>query len=190
MTMDIHYEIKFHSDWHCGSGLAAGADADALVIRNDNNLPFIPGRTIKGLVREAAEYISSLDPQYEDLDLAGLFGNFDPDSGLMIKGQAFFSNAELPKKESDAIIANRLQQFMYRRISSTAIGPAGVAEEGSLRRIEVVVPCTLGGKILGVDEKYEKLIHSALQYIKRLGQNRNRGWGRCTFSITKNGSEK
>lgn len=51
--MDIHYSIKFHTDWHCGSGLAAGADVDALVVKDKNRLPFIPGKTIKGLVREA-----------------------------------------------------------------------------------------------------------------------------------------
>lgn len=187
--MDIHYEIKFHSDWHCGSGLAAGADVDALVIRDDDNLPFIPGKTVKGLMREAAEYISSLDSQYEKLDLAEMFGKFDPETDQMIKGRAFFSNAELPESERNAIIANNLQRFMYRRISSTAIGSAGVADEGSLRRIEVVVPCRLEGDILDVDKKFSELIEAAFQYIKRMGQNRNRGLGRCTFSIIKKESE-
>ena len=29
--IDIHIKIEFHSPWHCGSGLAAGSDIDALV---------------------------------------------------------------------------------------------------------------------------------------------------------------
>jgi len=53
----IKYEIKFHTDWHCGSGLAAGAGVDALTVKDKNGLPFIPGKTIKGLVREAVEEI-------------------------------------------------------------------------------------------------------------------------------------
>ena len=55
--MKIKYKIEFHTDWHCGSGLAAGADVDALVVKDKNGMPFIPGKTIKGLVREAVEEI-------------------------------------------------------------------------------------------------------------------------------------
>ena len=51
--MDINYEIHFHSYWHCSSGLSAGADIDTLVLKNADNLPYVPGRTMKGLVRDA-----------------------------------------------------------------------------------------------------------------------------------------
>ena len=37
--MDLHYQIQFHTDWHCGSGLAAGADLDALVVKDKEDLP-------------------------------------------------------------------------------------------------------------------------------------------------------
>ena len=32
--MEIPYNITFHSNWHCGSGLASGAHLDALVIKD------------------------------------------------------------------------------------------------------------------------------------------------------------
>ena len=54
----IKYEIEFFSNWHCGSGLAAGADVDALVIKDNNGLPYVPGRTLKGLLRDAATNLS------------------------------------------------------------------------------------------------------------------------------------
>ena len=57
MNMNIRYKIEFHTDWHCGSGLAAGADVDALVVKDQSGLPFVPGKTIKGLLREAVEEI-------------------------------------------------------------------------------------------------------------------------------------
>ena len=57
--MDIKYKVIFFTDWHCGSGLAAGADVDALVIKDSDGLPYIPGKTMKGLLREAAEEIVS-----------------------------------------------------------------------------------------------------------------------------------
>lgn len=46
---DLNIKIEFFSPWHCGSGLSAGADADSLVIKDTNGLPYIPGKTIKGL---------------------------------------------------------------------------------------------------------------------------------------------
>ena len=53
----LHYSITFHGDWHCGSGMAAGAELDALVIKDGRGLPYIPGKTIKGLFREQAEML-------------------------------------------------------------------------------------------------------------------------------------
>ena len=49
--MDITYTIEFFSYWHCGSGLSAGADVDSLVIKDAIGMPFVPGKTIKGLIR-------------------------------------------------------------------------------------------------------------------------------------------
>ena len=49
--MRIDYSIEFFSYWHCGSGLAAGADVDELAIKDGDGLPYVPGRTVKGLLR-------------------------------------------------------------------------------------------------------------------------------------------
>ena len=51
----IDYQIEFFSQWHCGSGLSAGADIALLVIKDKEGMPFIPGKTLKGLIREAVE---------------------------------------------------------------------------------------------------------------------------------------
>lgn len=182
--MNIHYKIIFFSDWHCGSGLAAGADLDALVVKDQTGLPFVPGKTIKGLVREAVENIL----KFEGKDISILnhsFGYFD-NKDKKEKGCLFFSNAELQNNQKEAIIANDAADYLYRSISSTAIGDNGIAEEHSLRKIEVTVPCTLFGVILGITNTKEdmELIEKGLKYIKRIGQNRNRGLGRCQIVIT------
>lgn len=78
---------------------------------------------------------------------------------------------------------------MYRSIASTAIDENGIAKEHSLRKIEVVVPCTLYGEIIDVPENMAEEIINAFKYIKRLGQNRNRGLGRCTISMEKGGMQ-
>lgn len=179
----IKYKIEFHTDWHCGSGLAAGADVDALVVKDKDNLPFIPGKTIKGLVREAVEEIRSLQNKPIDNFFVKGFGYFDGDKSEMEKGSMFFTNAELSEEEHDAIASNNASRFMYRTIASTAIKSDGIAKDHSLRKMQVVVPCTLYGEIHDIPDAMEQDIIQALSYTKRIGQNRNRGLGRC--SITK-----
>jgi len=51
--MELNYKIKILSDWHIGSGLDSATDVDALVLKDDNKLPYIPGKTIKGLIKDA-----------------------------------------------------------------------------------------------------------------------------------------
>lgn len=178
MIMEIKYKIQFHTDWHCGSGLAAGADVDALVVKDKDGLPFVPGKTIKGLVREAMVEMENA----EDSLIDDVFGYFK-DKDKMDKGEAFFKNAELPETEKSAIITKKVSKFLYRSIASTAIDENGIVKEHSLRKMEVVVPCELECEILNLSEDIVPKIEKALKYIKRLGQNRNRGLGRCTITV-------
>lgn len=187
--MNIKYKIEFHTDWHCGSGLAAGADVDALVVKDEKGMPFVPGKTIKGLVREAVEEIRGFQGKQDAEAFVKAFGFFD-DKEQKEKGCVFFTNAELKKEEYDAITSNNAVRFMYRDIASTSIDNDGIAKEHSLRKMEVVVPCTLQGDILNVpDNMADEIIHS-LGFIKRLGQNRNRGLGRCTITVEEKGGDK
>ncbi len=190
--MDIRYKIKFYSDWHCGSGLSSGADLDLLVVKDKYKLPFIPGKTMKGLIKEALEEIKEF--KRDQIDLVPLLGkeaNAANDANDKdIQGACFFKNAELEKTLKDKIIDNGLQEYLYKDISSTAINKEGVADEHSLRRMEVTIPCELEGEILAVPDEHEKLFSDALKFIKRLGQNRNRGLGRCSIYIIPPGKKE
>ena len=200
--MNITYEIKFHTDWHCGSGLAAGADVDALVVKDKDGLPFVPGKTMKGLIREAIEEME-LPIEENDRNLfIQAFGNSEDRNAnsrlteesenydFLQKGETFFTNAELSEDEHRAIVSNNAARFMYRSISSTAIDNEGIAVDHSLRKMEVVVPCTLHGEIKNVPDNMADEVLDALRYIKRLGQNRNRGLGRCTIKDEKEGKNE
>lgn len=178
--MNINYTIQFFSGWHCGSGLSAGADVDTLVVKDDDDLPFVPGKTIKGLLREAVEDYAALTQEVSAERIDAVFGSFDSKEKFS-RGVAFFGNAALSDDEAKAIKSDKLQQFLYKRLSATAIGENGVAKDHSLRRIEVVVPCKLQGKILDVPEDFVEVLKKSMGLIKRLGSWRNRGLGRCTF---------
>ena len=190
---DLKYEVEFYSIWHCGSGLAGGASKDAIVIKDIHNLPYIPGKTIKGLVREALENVlsfSNKEDLYETLIQSlgnskdhDLRSDVSDDSEATRKGTTFFTNAVLDEQEQACIISEKLSEYMYRSISSTAIGENGTAVEHSLRVIECTIPCKLYGEIQDIPDSIFEEYKMALQMIKRIGVNRNRGLGRCKFSI-------
>lgn len=188
--MKITYKVEFFTDWHCGSGLAAGADVDALVVKDNDGLPYIPGKTIKGLVRQALEEILEFRGKDKREKADKCFGFFDGNPDGMKRGIAFFKNAELPEKEKDAIVRENLTPYLFRSISSTAIDHEGIALPNTLRRIEVTVPCTLEGEILDIDSDLVEDVTDALNFIKRIGLDRNRGLGRCSFSEIKRVDEK
>lgn len=187
----MKYEIRFLSDWHVGSGLGAGAETDAEVLKNENNLPYIPGKTIKGLLKDAAVELFSVN-QADKGVLNDLFGWEEKDDEEKIirthSGNLFFSNATLPDEEQKEI-KPELAEFLYRNISSTQINEKGVAENNSLRTMEVCMPITLVGGIRkfkdGVEDDFtddeKTLIGKTLKWVRRLGVNRNRGLGRCQF---------
>lgn len=194
---NIQYKIEFFDAWHTGSGLAAGVDVDALVIKDKNKLPYIPGKTIKGLVREALEDIlkfKNIDKQESINKNFGIFeeekedvNDSEGDTKKMIRGAIFFTNAHLSKELSEAITKDKnLHRFMYHSISSTAIEEkTGVAKEHSLRRVEATIPCELYGDILNIQKDIAEDVVDALSFIKRLGISRNRGLGRCQFTVVR-----
>ena len=188
--MKITYKVKFFTDWHCGSGLAAGADVDALVVKDNDGIPYIPGKTIKGLVRQALEEILAFRGKDMGKKIYECFGFFNGNRDSMKRGNAFFKNAELPEKDKEAIVRENLTPYLFRSVSSTAIDHEGVAVPNSLRRIEVTVPCTLEGEILDIDSGIVEDVRDALSFIKRVGLDRNRGLGRCSFSEIKIVDEK
>lgn len=185
--MNIEYKVEFFTYWHCGSGLSAGADVDALVVKDNDDLPFVPGKTVKGLLREAMEDIAALKGNTFPSDR--LFGN-SSDEGKNIAGELFFSNAEFPDEDNKSLDTDinhkstKLKDYLYTSLSRTAIDKDGCAKEHSLRKLEVVFPCTLTGVIRNVPDEYMQDVIDGLRFIKRFGANRNRGLGRCQFSVT------
>lgn len=183
----IKYTITFHTYWQCGSGLAAGADVDTLCIKDCNGMPFIPGKTIKGLVREAADEILTIaHKEYNIEDYLKVFGYYadnEKDNNKrnqeMKKSESFFTNAKLCDYE--AICQSNLQRFLFSAVTNTAIDENGVAKKHRLRKIEVAVPCTLVGEITDVPDSMVTTLLEALKFIKNMGTSRNRGLGRCTI---------
>jgi len=161
----MRYTITFYTYWHCGSGLSGGSSTDAEVVKDDQNLPFVPGRTVKGHLREAAKLLG--DEEF----VTRCFGDEDDKPGLCRFDDAVLS-VELSRSET---------KYLYHRLSATKIDPeSGTAEDKTLRTIEAVVPVTLHGRIGGLEsEEDRKKMIEAMRRVKRIGLRRHRGLGRC-----------
>lgn len=187
MNQRIIYKIEFFSYWHTGSGLAGSTYADAIVNKNDKGLPIIPGKTLKGLLRDAAEQINYFDSDAVTKEfIQNVFGVDSEKEGVDLKNEAkaFFTNAELSEGLSKSILKKEYLSELYKVISSTKIDKNGQAEDGSLRQLEVTVPLTLYGAIEQFpNEDYLDQLKKCFAFIKQIGQNRNRGLGKCEFSI-------
>lgn len=180
--MDLKYRITFYTNWHCSSGLTSGMDCDTIVAKDKDGLPFVPGKTIKGLLREASNEVIKF--KLKDLDSTALdriFGK--PADTTDNMGEAFFSNAELPESEKNVLRKSLLKNYLFASHAFTKIDKDGIAEDNTLRKMQSVVPCVLEGEILNISDSSRPLIEDALRYTKRLGLDRNRGFGRCDFQL-------
>lgn len=169
----LTYTIQFLDYWHLSSGLSAGAKLDSSVVKDADGLPYAPGKTLKGLFREMAALLG------DDVFVFECFGQ----EGVK-QGKCYFSNASLGEKESQETIDNKLQNHLYDVIASTKIGTNGIAEDSTLREIEVVIPLTLHGTIEQIPENYGAQMKQATEMLKRMGLNRTRGLGRCLIKGT------
>lgn len=178
----IDYNVSFLTYWHAGSGLSAGAQADSVVIKDERGLPYFPGKTLKGVFRDAFKSLK-ISGILGEMNEIGLFGQENIPGNKELKvGSLFFSNAELPERESLAKSKN-LIPGLYDNLASTEINSAsGVAERGSLHVIEVCVPLTLSGTISGFTSlKDAEVFTQVFAFTKALGGHRNRGLGRCVI---------
>lgn len=195
--MTLHYTLQFYDYWHTGSGLSGGTYADQVVNKTSKGFPLVPGKTIKGLLRHAAEDLMELgDETINQESINDIFGrsheqrretinpvgkNASARDDKRDSGTCWFSSAELPAATA-AQITDQQRPELYEILAATKIDAAtGTAQDHSLRQMEVTIPLTLTGHIAGVTDEQRVVLKRCLSYVKRLGQNRSRGLGRCTF---------
>jgi CRISPR/Cas system CSM-associated protein Csm3 (group 7 of RAMP superfamily) len=193
MNMILTYNINMLGYWHCGSGLSAGAEADSGVIKDADGLPFVPGKTIKGLLREAAMEMLNCHAIDDNL-MKSVFGytaskeseHSQKKETRTYPGNAHFSNAEIPDPERKEV-KGTLAPYLYDIIASTSIDrDTGTAMSQTLRSIEVAVPVVLTGQIECTTKAEQELLKDCMKWVKALGAHRNRGLGRCKFMIKRN----
>lgn len=186
---------QFHNYWHIGTGRGSGYHLDALVEKDAHGLPYVPGKTLKGLFRDACY---KLNVWGHSMPLEMLFGiradATDESRNDTSVGALRFSSLELIEKDylaQDTTEIKSLRNHLFSTLSSTAIDEeTGIAKDQSLRMIEVVVPVTVVGEIEllhDLDEldttQIKALLNQAASLITHIGANKTRGFGAVTLEI-------
>ncbi|RMG29611.1 MAG: hypothetical protein D6721_05670 [Gammaproteobacteria bacterium] len=193
-------EIELLGYWHAGGGRGAGAVLDAVVHRDPNGLPVLPGRHLKGLLRDALARAEAWDwPGVPTGSTETLFGAPAREG----KGKEHPPAPSSPGclRVSDATLPDELAHWLagsggkgslphlFRSLYATAIDhETGTARDRSLRGIEVVVPLTLFSRITPVPDRepppdWQDRIRAVLPLIDAVGAHRTRGLGRAILRL-------
>lgn len=182
--------LEFLDYWHCGAGYGEGGVLDAVVVKTAAGLPYVPGRTLRGVLRDALEQLEALGHADEGA-ACRLFGSplttsrYETDPGRLT-----ISDATLPP-EWEAHFSGGgegtrdLAAQFYDDFASTSLDEERRAMERTLRRIQVTVPVTLHARFeIDGDADFESLSR-ATALVRGLGSGRTRGFGRVNVTIEK-----
>ena len=180
-TLTLRVELLEY--WHAGSGRGRGPSLDAEVVRTDAGLPYLPGRTLRGLLREAVlQAEESALPEVPAGATDDLFGAPDRDGRLSVTDATLGEEMEAWAAGQEPEVAAAL----FDELAGTAMDPeTGQVKDKTLRVIEVAVPVTLTA-CLGVSgdaPAARRWLEAALPFVRGLGTGRRRGLGRTRLSL-------
>ena len=187
-------QVKFESDWHIGSGAGAHDGIDRGVVRDHDGLPFVPAKSMTGMMRDALEEItfglSNNWPDWVDL----IFGNQPATTGTGAK--------IAPNSAAVSIRPLRLSQSLQFELNDQVLARAttfvkpGVsidqksktAKDDHLSFTEMSRPSVLTGDVvIDIAPEFEPLVLALLcasaSFIENIGGNRRKGAGKCVVSL-------
>jgi len=195
--------FTFLSPWHMGSGFGEGSHLDALPVKSAAGLPYIPGRSVKGLFREAlllAEECSEEMPDDKKVvparSTSELFGSREDDLSRYdsIPGKLRFNTATMGDEieawaaetsDGKQVNAEALKQ-LFMPLAATRIDDEGLAHKKSLRKIEVALPVELTAEVEYAEGNhgYGDILKTAAALIRQAGSHRHRGLGRVKVTVS------
>lgn len=193
--------VDITSYWHPGSGRGSGSHLDALTDRDTDGLPYLPGRMIKGLLRDAmhrAETWGHISKGTTEA-MFGSTGFTAAQDGKSAQardrtepGSLRVGNARLPEPVRAWLAAPaqlRERALLTTELFQTAIDPeSGTASNRSMRGIEVLVPMQLEATLTWMGTTnidWQAALGMSLPLIRAVGAHRTRGLGRASIALEK-----
>ena len=179
--------FKIMSYWHAGTGMGEGANLDAVVVKSSHGLPYLPGKTVKGLFKDAMLTATECNAVSSGGTLTCFGGpvssRFDSEMACLEFTDATLGDA-MEIWASQSANKDKIRQ-LFRRVSSTAIDGDGQALTDTLRTIEVAVPLTMTAYVEsdGPTSGWITDLTASAPFIRYLGTHRHRGLGRVKVTV-------
>lgn len=186
--------IELLSDMCAGSGESLGNVVDTDMCVDAFGLPIIPGRRLKGCLREAAQTLKEIG-MITDIDIESLFGNDMDNAGKLTVGDAQPEYADelrawlKQSRDEDAfkdMTSPGMVSGLYTSVRGQTKMEDGVVDKGSLRFIRVLNhldPLTAERENLvlyapvELPEEMKEAFKKCCQALRHMGMDRNRGLG-------------
>jgi CRISPR/Cas system CSM-associated protein Csm3 (group 7 of RAMP superfamily) len=199
-------QIRLFSDTTFGSGDGVAGIIDREVEKDCDGMPYLRGRTLKGLLCEEADNliatISENSIQRQWLEIADLlFGQ--PGSTLETQSLMYVGDACLPKAFREAVAASVAEKYITQAEVLNALTTVrrqtaidenlGIAVDGSLRAFRVILR---EREFMANLRFYEKpqpamltLLTVSVLALRRAGSSRNRGLGHVQCRLFQDGQD-
>lgn len=195
--------IVFRSDWGVSTGTGVAGGVDAVVEKDERNLPVVRGTVLTGAIREQAFVVAeALDGDSGDKSwrrfVGALFGS--------VRGARLvsFSDASFVSFSDGAAPAdNKLKREAVHEVVSLSIDEeTGTAKKDHLRLFERARACILHGTVELLDKTLdgrplhwcagqrkaaELVLSISALLVRALGSNRSDGDGLCSILIGETG---
>ena len=184
--------LKMQGYWAVGSGKGGGNEVDNRIDRDAKGLPYVPGKMLKGLIKDACLRLKNAgNSSYSFVD--DIFGSSEEGKSLnrssTTSGKIFISDARLSPavrlaltKEENAAAKDNLTRNLY----STAIDEkTGTAKDQTLRGYEVAVPMDLYATLECDCDKdvFERIKKAASKLVYAVGSHKSRGLGEVVIEF-------
>ena len=183
--MKLKLKVTLLSDICVSDGGVYNSSIDTDVCYDKKGFPYIPGKRIKGCLRECAIELSDWG---DSIDVKAVFGeeNRAGVSGSVRIGNATLEESGQVNPEDNPILyhpQNILQHYTYIRTQTSVDQETGVADEASLRSIRVAKKGLVFYAPIEIDERYRQEFTRCCAVCKHMGIARTRGLGEVSLEV-------
>lgn len=183
-------EIKLVSETIFGGDGEQIGTTDMEIQADECGFPYYSGRTLKGVLREQAEwYMQCLpdDPKLKDA-LYKLFGKTREDNNESLRfGKAKLGDTIYDFAKQQSVDKRDIFHALTEVRSMTSIDQTGIVKKGSLRQARVMkpgyvfyAPIFIQGEL---NDSEQKLLETAVKLVRHIGLMRHRGKGEVECKI-------
>lgn len=180
-------KIKLLSDLCVSDGGVYNSLIDTDICYDTYGFPYIPGKRIKGCLRECAQ---ELNDWGKGIPVREIFGDKGANMGSLRLGNAYIEHIHDYKAEVERLLPspvvcrqNVVSHFTYTRTQTRLNEETGIAEEGSLRTTRVIKKGLIFRADVLLEKEYASDLGLCCTVLKHMGISRTRGLGEVSVTL-------